>query len=226
MAALYGSCASYRDRGRVLTRFFDLEGAPKDISERPFRTAFRRPDQFRFEFSNQIHPRGPWLRYVVWKSGTVVRSHWDVGPRDERLRSLSLALAGATGVSDGSAHTIPALLLPEVGGRKLTSLVGARLLGQEEIDGVECHHLTVRERRMSARMEAQRKDEMLRETGRAWTHVTKEPTHLWIAVETLLVRRIEEREVFDTFATTSVTDYHAELDVLLGEEDLAFEESR
>ena len=44
--AVYASCATYRDRGNVRTDFFDPTGAVIKMSEdRPFLTAFRRPDE-------------------------------------------------------------------------------------------------------------------------------------------------------------------------------------
>jgi hypothetical protein len=54
------------------------------------------------------------LHYVIWtESG---RTHlWSEPPRrQEEEESLGLAIAAATGVSAGAAHTVSALLLPEV----------------------------------------------------------------------------------------------------------------
>src|SRR5437879_6027503 len=45
MAATYATCKSYRDSG-VVTNFFTRD----HIDVKPFRTAFVRPDQFRFEY--------------------------------------------------------------------------------------------------------------------------------------------------------------------------------
>ena len=108
-------------------------------------------------------------------------------------------------------------------GGKLTSLVAPRLLGEVEIDGVLCHHVEARHRRLSRKKEDRLKEEMLAATGDPAPNATHGPTQLWIAVDTLLLRRIEEEVVFDTFVASSVTDYDAEMDVALSEEELAFE---
>ncbi|MFL5330031.1 MAG: hypothetical protein ACJ8C4_14090 [Gemmataceae bacterium] len=66
MARMYAACNTYRDTGRVVTRFVDLSGKVMHSAERPFSTAFIRPDRFRFEFRNQFHNRGKWYRNIVW----------------------------------------------------------------------------------------------------------------------------------------------------------------
>jgi hypothetical protein len=45
----------------------------------------------------------------------------------ELEESLKLAVAGATGISGGSAHTIARLLLPEIGGFSLSKLADVNL---------------------------------------------------------------------------------------------------
>ncbi|MCX6930594.1 MAG: hypothetical protein NT154_46420 [Verrucomicrobia bacterium] len=44
MATTYPTCKSYRDSGAVTNVF-----SPQHTDVKPFRTAFVRPDQFRFE---------------------------------------------------------------------------------------------------------------------------------------------------------------------------------
>jgi hypothetical protein len=127
-------------------------------------------------------------------------------------------------VSGGSAHTVPSLLLPEeIGGRKLTGLVGIKLARQEQVNGVPCHHLIGRSRARSPKTQAQVDAEVLRVTGRPAQNSKREPTHLWIAVESFLLRRMESRVVFDTFATTTVADYDGEVETPLSEQELEFE---
>ena len=223
-AAVYASCASYRDRGCVRTRFFDLAGVQTHSSERPFLTAFKRPDRFRFESRDRLRGRAPWRSYIVWRSGAAIRTRWDLRPVEEQPESLALGLAGATGVSGGSAITVPALLLPdEIGGRKLIDLVGTELAGQVVVDGIACHHLIARTRARSLNTEARLDEEVLRVTGRPAQKAKREPTNLWIAIEPFLLRRLESRVVFDTFATTSVTDYDADVDVPINDQELGFE---
>src|SRR5437660_3207129 len=106
LAEVYAECGSYRDCGQVVTRFVHLDDNPPRTVMQPFSTAFVRPHRFRFEY------RDEYGRYIVWANGEAVQTWWDVSPGVEQQESLEMALAGATGVSGGSAHTIPALLMP------------------------------------------------------------------------------------------------------------------
>jgi hypothetical protein len=103
VAKAYAGCKSYRDSGVVKTVY--VEAGRTRTEMKPFKTAFVRPDQFRFEYTQK---RGEGAhevnRYIVWRRGTDVRTWWDVKPGIEKPASLALALAGATGVSGGSAH--------------------------------------------------------------------------------------------------------------------------
>lgn len=51
MANRYARCNSYRDDGRVVTRYFQQRRPYSTI--KPFKTAFVRPEQFRFEFRSR-----------------------------------------------------------------------------------------------------------------------------------------------------------------------------
>src|SRR3954462_9452053 len=74
MAEAYGGCKSYHDSGVVKTVFVQATG--NRTVERPFTTAFVRPDRFRFEYKEK--PDGaPERRYVVWRRGKEVQTWWD-----------------------------------------------------------------------------------------------------------------------------------------------------
>src|SRR5262245_26962508 len=136
MAKAYASCKSYHDSGVVKTVFVQAGG--NWTVEKPFTTAFVRPDRFRFEYKEK-DGGGQERRYIVWRKGKEVQTWWDVKPGVEKPESLGLALAGASGVSGSSAHTVPALLLPkEVSGRRLTDLTEAKRLKDAKIDKVDC----------------------------------------------------------------------------------------
>jgi hypothetical protein len=74
----------------------------------------------------------------------------DATPSTE-LMSLRLAVAGATGVSSGSAHTIGRLLLPEVQGTSMLDLLNPRFNADTEIDGKACYSITARHPKSSER---------------------------------------------------------------------------
>ena len=70
MAKAYADCKSYRDSGIVTTVF--VEDAGKRTVEKPFTTAFVRPDMFRFEFKDANG------RYLISSNGQDVQTWWDV----------------------------------------------------------------------------------------------------------------------------------------------------
>ena len=230
MVEMYASCSTYRDTGRVTITW--LRAGHTSI--RPFETAFVRPDRFRFEFRAQHFDGCPWDRYLVWAGAGRVRTWWDVRPEEQE--SLGLALAGATGVSGGSAHKIPNLLMSEeVGGRRLTDLVELVSLGDAELGEVTCYRLQGRPRHYPvdpAEFERLR-DEVFRETGHRlpWPTPSDRVLTLWIDRGTLLLRRIEEQDHFETdeqtglrtHAIEQVTEYEPEVDVAITEEELCFD---
>jgi len=184
MAATYATCKSYRDSGTV-TKFF----SPQHIDVKPFRTAFVRPDQFRFEYDD-LDPEKP---YVVWAKGDEVRTWWYVRPGVQNPPSLGHGIAGATGVSGGSAHTIPTMLLPDqIGGRSLASLTNLTRLPDEAVDDTPCFKLRGR--------------------------FADQPTTLWLEKETYLIRRI----IGDSKLARTTTVYRPEVNKEISAKELEF----
>jgi hypothetical protein len=192
MAKAYAECKTYRDSGVVRTVIRRDEG---DLEEElQFDTAFVRPGRFRFVYSEQAS--GSAASYIVWRQDGDVRSWCRFARSAEPPKSLNLALAAATGVSQGVAHVIPALLLPkEIGGRKLTHLTEVWRIEDAEADDVPCF-----------RVEGLYADS---------------PMTIWIDKATHLVRRIDERSSDGDSTTT--TRYMPAIDVDISEEELAFD---
>ena len=196
MAKRYANCKSYRDSGVVKSvLIFPVIG--KQITEKPFTTAFVRPDRFRFEFKAMVS--GGEHRYFVWQGGNDVKTWWDLKSGVEKVESLGLALAGPTGISGGSAHTIPALLLPrEVPGRRLTDLTEPKRVADAKIDNVDCFVI----------------DGLFGDR----------PMTLWIDKRTFLVRRIAERDKLDFLTRVeTTTTYDPIIDDVVPDEKLAFD---
>jgi outer membrane lipoprotein-sorting protein len=194
MAKVYADCKSYRDTGVVKTMFVEATG--NRTVEKPFKTAFVRPDRFRFEYTEKRGGRED--RYIVWRKGKEVQTWWDVKPGVEKPESLDLALAGATGVSSSSAHTIPALLHPkEVSGRRLTEVTGAKRIEDAKLDKADCF-----------RVEGKFADS---------------PMTLWIDKKMFLVRRIDSQQRFDNFSTEETTAYDPVIDDEIPDKALEFD---
>jgi outer membrane lipoprotein-sorting protein len=195
MAKAYAGCKSYHDSGVVTTVF--VRAAGNFTEEKPFTTAFVRPDRFRFEYIDKGRG-GDERRYIVWRKGKEVQTWWDLRPGVEKPKSLGLALAGATGVSAGSAHVVPALLLPkEVGGRRLTDIREATRVEDAKLGKTMCFCI-----------EGKYGDS---------------PTTLWIDQKTSLVRRIDEQTKFDNFRTEASTIYDPVIDEEIPDKKLEFD---
>ncbi len=142
IATRYQMLDSYIDEGFV--RPFGSTG-PNNCW---FETQFSRPSLFRFQFTTP-HPYPP-LRHLVTKTvigsdGTTPYSsteHPGSAPKIEIEESLELAVAGATGISKGTAHTIGNLLLECVGGFSLSMLKRPRFRRSREFAGEHCGRIT------------------------------------------------------------------------------------
>jgi outer membrane lipoprotein-sorting protein len=198
MAKAYANCKAYQDTGGVTTIFIGANG--NRTVEKPFTTAFVRPDRFRFEYIEN-EGGGQALRYIIWRKGKAVQTWWDVKPGVENPGSLELALAAATGVTGGSAHTVPSMLLPkEVGGWRLTDITEAKRIDDAKLDKVDCF-----------RIEGKNADRS---------------TTLWIDQKTFLVRRIDEQNKFDDFRTEQTTTYDPVTDQVIPDKKLDFDPTK
>lgn len=135
----YAQCSSYEDEGEVTSTFHGPIG--RFVRRRPFSTLFVRPYHFRFEFRER---RGEedWNQYVIWTRGGPVNWWWSVSPKGDPPESLRTAIAAAAGVSGGSSHTVPHLLLPEISGRRWLDLADLKYEGIETWQGTPCHRFT------------------------------------------------------------------------------------
>lgn len=140
--ARYRSLPAYSDTG--MSRSFDAR-RPRLCT---FETAYAAPNRFRFAFESS-HPYRKLAhlisRDVIGKDGDTVyfysRSYNGRADLDHP-ESLMMAVAGATGISSGTAHTIGALLFEEVGGFRLTEMRRIRFRRPRLIDGVNCVAVT------------------------------------------------------------------------------------
>ena len=189
-AAVYKNCKSYQDEGEVVTVFFTNVGTR--TFRTPFKTVFIRDYRFRFEFRNPISDAG---KYIVWANENDVRTWAYV--LVERPAKLGLAIAGATRDSSGSAHSIPALLLPkQIEGRTLADLHNIRFVDQEKSRGVLYNIL-----------EAEEKD--------------GHPVRIWIDADSKLICKIL-RKTFHDFRSEETTTYKPKININASAKDLDF----
>jgi len=187
MADVYAKCGTYRDEGVVRMTFHEKAGDRLD--ERPFTTEFVRPDYFRFEYRDRFSQSGDYRRNLVWWDGKQAWTSFSFRPKPKKARSLDEALSDATGVSGGSAHRVPKLLLPDrVTGRTIVNLRDPKLEGMEPIAEKECYRLT-------------------------GLYAPEDPRiTVWIETDSHLLRRVSGASTFPEFSLDVVTDYAGSLD--------------
>lgn len=196
MAKAYANCKSYRDSGVVRTVFIEATG--DRTKERRFATALVRPDRFRFEYEEKLLD-GRDFRCIVWRKGKDVQTWWSVDSGLEKPRSLDSAVAQIAGVSAGSAHTIPALLLTnDVTGRRLTDIMEAKRVGDAKLGKVDCFRIE-------------------------GDFVAGAPMTIWIDKKAFLVQRIDSRRKFDRFRTEETTTYDPVFDKEIPDKNLEFD---
>ena len=180
-ATIYRECKSYHDSGVVKTVLIKAGG--NLIEEKPFITSFIRPDRFRFEYFEKEANKQE-RRYFVWqkRNNIVAWRDFKIKLGIDRPKSISSALAGAMGVSGGSAYTIPRMLLPDqIKGWSLTDMSDIKRIDDSKIENNGCYCIQGRH--------------------------DDSPMTLWIDKETFLVRRIDSQHKFDNFRTESITTY-------------------
>jgi outer membrane lipoprotein-sorting protein len=199
----YAKCTTYSDTGLVSTTFLEPESSR--VSDKPFSTAFVREGGFRFEYSGKHpFPLAQANRYIIWTDGTTVRTWWDIRPGIEDKESLAMALAGATGVSGGSANTVPSLLMPaHASGALITDLMKPRLLESDTQEGSDCFRI-----------------EGEQPFGDNDTIV------LWIDQKNYLIRRIDTSHTFPDFRTETTTTYYPALNGTVEKDTLEFNPPR
>jgi outer membrane lipoprotein-sorting protein len=193
MVKAYTDCKSYRDSGIVKTLF--VENGGNRTVEKPFTTAFVRPDRFRFEYKETVGDRQ--MRFIVWSNGKEVQTWWDVKPGIDKPKSLRLALGGAASVSGNSSLNIPQLLLPDKMNWRRLALMEPKRAKDGKLDKVDC----------------------FRVEGKYGGN----PITLWIDMKTYLVRRIDEQAKFDNFRTEQTTTYDPIIDQKITDKMLEFD---
>jgi hypothetical protein len=153
MIARYASLSSYSDTGIVTTKF----ATSGVVHRRWFSTLYQKPSLFRFTFySPHPYPQLGHLvtQHVVGFDGaegySLTRRPNDAQPLRSST-SLESAIAGATGISSGSVHTIGRLLLPQVGGLSILDLLNPRFNDETIFDGTVCHSISAQNPKGGAR---------------------------------------------------------------------------
>ena len=172
MAEQYATVSSYQDSGVVETV---TEGAlPMRSTDISFKTYFTRPRKLRFEWIGLSLPSSP-ERDVLWSDGQKTFGYHSYQPgKIKAEEDIEMGIAGATGVSLGSAYTVPSLLIQGMSGFSITDLSKVTLTGQERFEDEECYVL-------------------------AGYHPTGEMWQLWIGKKDYLLRKLRTKRTNGEF---------------------------
>ena len=125
--AAYRECRTYRDSGTVIKTSAEQDGGER-VSEAPFSTAFIRPDQFRFAFT-ETFARGRPNQRIIWRDGADVKIWSGISGKSQSKESLEGPLRAARLSSSGLSEAIPPLLFPDAvrgDAHRLTELPNAK----------------------------------------------------------------------------------------------------
>jgi outer membrane lipoprotein-sorting protein len=165
MYRAYSRLASYQDEGTLITTNDEPTGGT--IEKMPFKTFFRRPDLFRFEWTDYgITKLG--RSKVIWFNGKEAFMYWEPDLY-EKQESLSMAVAGATGISLGTVKTVSDLMLPgELDGSIFKRLTKVLLAGEDVFEGVACYRIKATERERDVELWVGKNDFLLRKLRQEW----------------------------------------------------------
>ena len=195
MAHVYSGCRSYRDRGEVESP------GHRTI----FSTAFIRPNQFRFEFSEAVNSEAnsaapyPFKRHmIICQRNADTQVWWELPANVPKPESLTLGIAAATAVSDGAAHTVPSLLMPqEICGRSVGAMTSPLRCVDTRLGTKDCYRIE----------------------GRFVGH----PITVWIErTSYLILRKESDHSQEDGAVVRTTTNYEPNINVEVTFEELAF----
>jgi hypothetical protein len=141
MVDYYASMRSYSDHGNV-----DARSQRRDrVTSTQFSTLYQKPSFFRFAFVRP-HPHTPLnqavTQHVIGFDGSNAYQIFKRYSGDVEVKSidkLESAVAGASGISNGAAHTLAQLLLPGIGGISFLELRNIRFNDDVTVDGAPCY---------------------------------------------------------------------------------------
>lgn len=192
----YRELESYQDTGMAKTVFWKNEQVDRTV-ERPFKTAWVRPDRFRFEYSEKLLLGQVNHRYIVWMHGDDVQSAWTLKGGKRHEQGLLHAIAGVTGLSGGSAYLVSSMLLPDTLGRGvIAQLESLKRIEDGELGERGCYRIT--------------------------GELEQSTYTVWIDREEPILRRVDIATQQDGFRTKTRIVLEPQLNAPVAEEDLAF----
>lgn len=141
VAETYGNCSSYIDSGTA-TLTTTYKNGRESKTRCKFKTSYIRGKKFRFAYRLNVFDLGYGGPVVLIHDDQATKVKLEGKDEFEVQESLGAAVARLTGVSVGTAHTVPSLLMPkEIGGRKILSLRDITPLKTEKVAQKSCYKI-------------------------------------------------------------------------------------
>ena len=140
VTATYQSMGTYKSTGTVVV---DMETADRQITmQTDFSVLLKKPNLYRITWTqkNMLMP-GMVQSGAVWSDGTQPYLYMAIMNAYSKMAGDEIALAGATGISGGAAHTIPSLFLSVFGEQpaSFSRLTDPKLEKVENVGDEECY---------------------------------------------------------------------------------------
>jgi outer membrane lipoprotein-sorting protein len=202
--AAYAALKTYADTGAV-----DLEfgtGAALGHEHHMFRTAYRAPRQFYFDFTKA----GNADRYVAWGDGETFHSYWKATgiannyPKGQGSSAFSL---GSTPTATAVLKVAP-LLFPAAGlSGTLTEFGQPTLAGTEKVDGHDCYKLTGIAHAVY---------------GTTGHETDRRQTTVWIDTQTSMVRKVFEDRTEGQVVSRMTTRFEPQVNPIIDDKTFRF----
>jgi antitoxin component YwqK of YwqJK toxin-antitoxin module len=134
---VYKSLATYKAKGTVITTWDS--GKEQNLFHTHFNLVLKKPNLYLISWTQQT----PWRSDsgAVWDDGSHPYLYMEYSEAYQQMSNDELALAGATGISEGSAYTIPSIFLTvfKHDFAIMDKLINPKIEGEQKINGENCY---------------------------------------------------------------------------------------
>jgi antitoxin component YwqK of YwqJK toxin-antitoxin module len=137
MKTVYKSLETYKAKGIVITTIDTGKG--KDLFHTDFNMVLKKPNFYLISWTKQTRWKSD--SGAVWDDGSHPYLYTEFSEAYQKMHNDEVALASATGISDGTAFTIPSIFLKvfKHDFAIIDQLINLKVDGEERINGESCY---------------------------------------------------------------------------------------
>jgi hypothetical protein len=139
VTAAYDALQSYTSEGTIVS---DIDtGAGKTNIETSFSIKLKKPNLYRISWEQKLGFPGMTQTGAVWNDGKQPYLFMGIAKTYSKISDDQMAIASATGISGGAAHTIPSMFLAVYQGNSnpFDRLKEPKVTGSEKIEDDDCY---------------------------------------------------------------------------------------